>query len=779
MGIYSDDDGFSAAGPVAVNTGVMRLTGLGLFGATGILGLLAGLGAWSVVKACLILALQIVAGLYLLRRSQLVLNSVLEISLAAVIGSVLVGLWALLRGSVDALHGVPPVAGSGVIGLLGAFCLLRQSKNSSIATDLTTRADVLGPLSSALILLSQGWGWLVPSAWVFFGVAVSLRWFKPAWTRYVAGLVLIGSVIVGFIFAGHLRTEQWWGLRFGFLPDPDVQFVESSANSVGLFGWSDNIFFRGFRYGYHVFSFAWINGSSEGLGLSPFEFSAVIAHIYLAILFPMLVFGILIQLGKSAKTAWLVIIVLSALWADPIPLLQIWNPFSLSHNYSLVIVISIVAMLAIATAKRNWLLIALLSIAAVLSKASTLVTIELLLIGSTLYRQSLLNKSRSPLALPLGTASLVAVVFLVHYQPFGVLKDSSNVVSPTVDLGGILGSRGFGPPTGSALTSIVVLIVFGLFIHVCFYIPRRERDDENRNAFILKILSLSSLGTLVSGIGISDESQSSNYYISTALGLLVLGVGIRVPNTSFNDLRSAPSKYFMVFVVGISVMTMIHFMRRDSIIFVAFLFTVASTLLIVSRIVVTLNRPVVQLLILVFIAVFTLAIPASRRIADSVAAKDHVLSDYEYPGGGSDLRDLLLWVRNHTARDAVVLNSRLCNFGYDRINNGRINEYNFGAKCYRGWSLTSALTARSNFFEGHYPLVPLIPNEVRAERYALADAFFSNPNADSAAALIEAGVDFVIMEAEMTGMSEVATFPGVVFRSAGGYIIQLNDPARP
>lgn len=760
-----------------MNTRVKRLTGFGLLGATGILGLLGGLSPWSVIKVCLILALQIVAGLYLLRRCQLVLNSVLEISLAAVIGSVLVGMWALLRGSADVLHGVPPVAGSGVFGLLGAFCLLRQSKNPSIAIDITTRADFFGPLVSASILLSQGWGWLVPSAWVLLGVAVSLRWLKPAWTRYVACLVLIGSVIVGYVFAGHLRTEQWWGLRFGFLPDPDVQFVESSANSVGLFGWSDNIFFRGFRYGYHIFSFAWINGSSEGLGLSPFVFSAVIAHIYLAILLSMLVFGIIIQFGKSSQAAWIVTLILAALWADPIPLLQIWNPFSLSHNYSLVIVISVVAILATATAKASWLLIALLSIAAVLSKASTLVTIELLLIGSTLYRQSLLNKSRMTLLWPLGTASLVVVVFLVHYQPFGVLKDVSNVVSPTLRIGGILGARGFGPPTGSVLTSIVVLFVFGLFIHVFLYVPRRERHDEKKHAVILKTLSLSSLGTLVAGLSVSDESQSSNYYISTALGMLVVGLGIRVPSTFSNELRSAPSKYFTVLVAGIAAMTVIHFMRRDSFIFVMFLFA-ACTLPIIGRFAVTLNRPVLQLLILVSMAIYTLTIPASGRIADSVAAKNPVLSDYEYPGGGSDLRDLLLWVRNHTPRDAVVLNSRLCNFGYDRINNGRANEYHFGAACYRGWSLTSALTARSNFFEGHYPLVPLIPTEVRTERYALADAFLSNPNADSAAALNEAGVDFVIMETEMTGMREVGAFPGVVFRSSGGYVINLNDSDR-
>jgi hypothetical protein len=626
-----------------------------------------------------------------------------------------------------------------------------------------------------LILLSQGWGWLIPWAWAFTVVAVFLRLSKSTSAKRIASILFVGAVTVSYSFADRLRSEQWWAFRFQALPDPDVQFVASSANSVGLFGWSDNIFFGGYRYSYHIFSFAWINGTSGGLGLGPFEFSAVVANVYLAAIFTLLTFGIIFQYGQRSQAAWAVTIIIASFWADPVPLLQVWNPFSLSHNYSVILFFAVVALFTSPSDKRSWLLIALLSTTAVLSKASMLITLGMLLVSAFLFWRSKVDDPRTLTVGALGTLAVVAAVFVFHYQPLAVLEEASTVVSPSLSVGGVLGSRGFGPEADSVFGSIVIAIVFGLFLYVCFYAPSRERSNNIQKYAVVSSITLSSLGTLAAGLILSDESQSSNYYIAVAVGALTLGLGIRAAESIFDLKKMASRRNLVILGFCLAGLILVDLVGQDSWIFVACLFVLTCAAVFADRKSVSLRRGELQLLLLMSIAIFALAIPAWKKISDSYSTRNVTFADYELPGGGPNLREVLLWVRDNTPRDSVVLNSRLCNFGYDRVNNGRKNEYHFGAECYRGWSLTSAITARRNFFEGHYPLVPLISERDRAERYALADAFLSNPNAATATALNKAGVDFVIMETEMTGMSEVGTYPGVVFRAAGGYVVQLSN----
>jgi len=750
-----------------------------VLGSVLVFGLLCGVPMPVLLRFQFSLIVQGILGVALLETLRVQTKSEhLRVGLAMAIGSITIGALVLLRGEVSILQKWSTPVEILTLALVAGLQIWRR--RSSINSERPTTASEFSWVSvcqvaGASLLLNQAWPWLL--GWTIAMIATAFGLSRIGDRAPRAAIAVVSVTVPIFAYVSRFwRIDQWWGFRASGMPDPDIQFLESSMNSVGLFGFSNTIFFDGFRYTYHVFSFAWLNGLSEMTSAPPFQVSAILGPITVAVLLMQLIFGFIIERGGSQLDGVLGCFAVAVLWVGSVPLVGAWSPYSFSHNYSLLILTCLVAIVVPSGRRQSLLLIGVFSIAATLSKASLLPIV--LVVVSAAW---LLGGNKSPRRISFAGFAVVFAttvgVFVWHFRPLQVVS-GGEVHTPKLGVGGLLAGKGFGPPDENLATRVILVVVF-LALLLALSLANRPRGDTRDKGVPWRKLSPETAGgvaAVLAGCLLIDGAESISYVMAS--GVLLLQLPSFLSMTRTVGLISDDRK-LIVLLSLFSAVTLVAAREVWSVNSLPFVTSLALVLAVVSAGVFTRTqlapRYKMRALSLVIVIAFgTLSLATAVRSFSEISFwKRWVWQPYELPGGDPATRELLHWIRANSPEDAMVVGTRHCNYGYQRFNSGEPAYFNFGANCNQIYSLTSALTARVQYFEGHYPLLPPVPLEERNRRIAIADAFIGAPSRESAEVLWADGVDFVIVENITTGISELASSFGIVFRNDAGYIIDM------
>jgi len=754
---------------------------LNYFGSLWFFGLISGISVLQLTRFTVLLVASCAFGYWFLRVLQFDLASqYLRFGLAMVLGFIAVALLMIFRGESELFRSIPFAVLVVLLGLISGIPVPKQTRSQFPNHDVNKdeRTFLSGWLLAATaLILSQGWTWAVTTI-PAFATLQALTWWRSRRriTAFLKGASL--SLVLLYVTVGttRLQAHQWWGYRASGMPDPDVQFAESSVNSIIAFGLSNNIFFDGVENRYHFLSFAWLAGVFSAIGEVPFAASAILGPVTIALTFVTLLLGLFLAAGRTVRSAMVRCTLVTTLWVSSIPLVGFWLPYSTSHNFSILILVAAAAVLMHGLRSGQLVLFGIYASAATLSKASLVGPVGLISALATIHYGVVVRRAKRAVGFALAASAVVAI-FVWHYRPVSA-AESSETFRPYFAVGELLGQKGFGPPSDGLVGQIISTTVF---LALCLVVVHAGKSHP-RHAIVrlhpTAIPTIAGSASIVAGCLYVDAAESSHYLVAAGFALVL--VPVQLLAEPMRELRTKPNWRLFggALLIGMVVALCRTIFNTDS---NFFLYSIAAVT-VVCVVAIRRERRAERSqdsagLSMAAIAIFlpVVAVNAISNLEQLRQSREVEWNGFELPAGDKDLQELFEWVRNNTPEKSVMLSSRQCNFGYQRFNTDLPQLFNFGAPCSQIYSLTSALTGRAQYFEGHYPLLPPVTAEERTRRYSLADTFFSSPTIQSAEGLRLDGVDFVVVESITTGISEVSRLGGIVFRNQAGYVIDLQE----
>ena len=668
---------------------------------------------------------------------------------------------------------------------------LRALKNETLSFDKrkTNFNEVFILISGTLIALSTSWYWLVPTA---LASGVLTTWallrrscrFRSRGQRYLfhavggVGLALTIFALTVLNSLEKIRNPVWWSWRYAKMQDPDVLFGESMMHSVGLFGNSDNIFFAGARLHYHWLSFAWNDTLNALFQTDAFAISGIAAPVIVIFVIMCLVATFANRFSNSQISTPLVVLAVSSMCAGPIPFVRMLHPHSYSFNFSLIYTIGLVILLLSVEKSKffaNAWLMFLLIVVLFGSKISSAVALILGLLIANLV--SLVRRDRdSKHNFAISAISALAVCLFWFFNYYSA--NSKSAESVKFGPGVIFEQKAFmvaGLPVIAfwvGFVSILILIVYS-FAGI-FWIKSLTNSSTQ---FALMFSLMGGFSSLFVGVLFFDAGENLAYLIQTSIALILPVSIIGICNFRFNFGLRRRSGILVVALTGVfaanicwSLLSRVSgnatptvFKSSFAIIIPLF---VGLVLFVIVRLIFKIeSRSAWALVAVLTISAGTLGSYASFASGFYQDGGDYHqlrVDDADMITGSVDYRELLVWLRNNSAKHDLVATNRYCS-----------DSYLLPPNCLALWSLTSAISQRQVLVEGLYPSYSQDLELEREKRRLLVESFVDEPTIESRAKLRDYGVRWLVADSTVMNAPSWGNFAEVRFENKAGAILEL------
>ncbi|NDF84218.1 MAG: hypothetical protein EB144_03990, partial [Actinobacteria bacterium] len=649
------------------------------------------------------------------------------------------------------------------------------------------RFELLVICCGTLVALSTSWYWLVPTAlvstgfvaWLLLRENFAALGAKSYWA-YKAILIPLGyyavRALLNLTHVETIRNPNWWSLRFGVLQDPDVVFNESMINSVQRFGASDNIFFAGYPLQYHWLSFAWEATLKSNRDLAPFAISGIAAPaiVYFAII--SLAYYLARRLSNNAFAPPATVAVISMMCAGPIPLFRALNPYSFSYNFSLIFIFAIIILLL--EIDRRYSLIGVVAFGifvfvAIGSKLSNAAGIAAGLLALVVAALSGRFNFQKVFTFCCVAVSAAALFWLFAYRASGATSQT-NI---RVDFGEIFIQK--ANYSWSSSNSVLILGFISVGIATLYpltgFLLRSPQTGASRR--IVNCFAISGgLSLLVFAVFLADDLESSSYLLCAGLAILIPFSISNLFNGAEKQRPSSPTAVLLAVLVGL-VSAYVWRTLYEELDANELSTQTRQSLILVIPMLVSIAFALLALLILrrarfaiVAFAITMISSSAGSFIANAgsfysagVASRSGSTEIAEPIIGSNEYRELLSWVKDHSANREIIATNRQC-----------LEVRSNPKECLALWSLTSAITGRQNLVEGLYPPNSESQNKERDRRMSIIIGFVDNPSDENRDALVAYGVKWVIADKAITNTRDWQPFATVRFENPAGSILELN-----
>ena len=687
---------------------------------------------------------------------------------------------------------LPRSATWAILPLIALTLSLRALRGKTLSFDKKIRDfnEIFVVISGTVIALSTSWYWLIPTA-----VAISvltawaiLRNTSPVLTKKqnlfvnvfgLVGLALATNALLGLSSLEKIRNPLWWSWRFAKIQDPDVLFGESMMHSVGMFGNSDNIFFAGERMHYHWFSFAWNDTLNALFQTDSFAITAIAAPVIVLFALMCLVTTFARRFSNSQVSAPLLVLAVSSMCVGPIPFVRLLHPYSYSFNFSLIYTFAIVNLLLSSERSKfstNAILMFVFSAMLIGSKVSSAPALVFGLLLATLF--SVLRKNKyTKYNFVLSTVSAVAVLMVWYFVYYSANSKTSS--SMHIGFGVIFQQKAFvvaGLPTIAFAVGVMSILCLLAYSLVGVFWTRAISSASTEFALVFSLAG--GLVSLILGVLFYDDGENLAYLIQSAIAL-ILPISIVAVCNRGNALGFKKSKGVVVvafFGVLIAKLYWVLFCR-----------VTGNSVPVVYKSALSLIVPILAGLIVFLIcriwfrhdtdrAFFLVA--AMTISAGTLGSYASFASGFYQDGGdyhqlrvddsdmitGSvDYRELLVWLRDNSAKHDLVATNRYCSDSYD-----------FPPNCMALWSLTSAVSQRQVLVEGEYPPNSRALEIERERRRLLIENFVNKPSIASRVELQDYGVRWVVADFAVSKNREWGEFAEIRFENKAGAILELK-----
>ena len=669
----------------------------------------------------------------------------------------------------------------------------RAMKNETLSfnNSKTNFNDFYILVSGTLIAISTSWYWLVPIA-LASGVLTTWTLVRSSWIfrsrgeRYLVHVIgVVGLALSVFAISilnslEKIRNPVWWSWRFAKIQDPDVLFGESMMHSVGFFGNSDNIFFAGAKLHYHWLSFAWNDTLNALFQTDPFAISGIAAPVIVIFIIMCLVATIASRFSNSRISTPLVVLGVSSMCAGPIPFVRMLHPYSYSFNFSLIYTFAfIILLLSIDKSKflANASLTFLITTVLFGSKITSVVALVVGLLIANLF--SLVRKDRDlKHYFAISCVSALAVLLLLFFNYYSANSKSADSVK--FGPGVIFEQKAFmvaGLPVTVFLIGFISILVLATYSLTGVFWIKGITNSSTRFALLFSING--GLSSLIFGVLFFDVGENLAYLIQTGIALILPISIIAISNFKFNFGLRKPAPIVIAAVVGVFAAKIswaifgrvsgnsVAVVYKSSSAIVIPLF-VGLFLVVIGRLIFRLeSRSVFALFAVLTISAGTLGSYASFASGFYQDGGDYHqlrVDDSDMITGSVDYRELLVWLRNNSAKHELVATNRYCSDSYDVPPN-----------CMALWSLTSTISQRQVLVEGEYPPNSQAREIEREKRRVLVEIFVNKPSIESRAKLNDYGVRWVVADFAVTETRSWGEFAEVRFTNGAGSVLELKN----
>ena len=679
-----------------------------------------------------------------------------------------------------------------ILPLIALVLTLLASKNATSSFNNRNHGfnELFILFSGTLIALSTSWYWLIPTA-LASGVLTTWAVLHSRWIvsskaeRYLVhvvggiGLTLSVYALSTLNSLEKIRNPVWWSWRFAKIQDPDVLFGESMMHSVGLFGNSDNIFFAGTKLHYHWLSFAWNDTLNALFQTGAYAISGIAAPVIVIFIIMCLVATIASRFSNSRISTPLVVLGVSSMCAGPIPFVRLLHPFSYSFNFSLIYTFAfMILLLSIEKSKFSVNATLMFTFSAMLigSKISSAVALVLGLLIANIF--SLVRRDRdSNHNFAISSVSALAVIFFWFYNYYSA--DSKSTDSVKFGPGVIFEQKAFmvaGLPTIFFTVGIISILILIVYSFAGVFWINFIKSSSTRFALLFSIAG--GLSSLIFGVLFFDVGENLAYLIQTAIALVLPISIIAISNFKFNLGLRKPAGIVIAAVVGVFAAKIswsifgrvsgnsVAVVYKSSLAIVIPLF-VGLFLVVIARLIFKLeSRSALALFAVLTISAGTLGSYASFASGFYQDGGDYHqlrVDDSDMIAGSVDYRELLVWLRDNSAKHDLVATNRYCSDSYD-----------FPPNCMALWNLTSAISGRQVLVEGLYPSYSQDLDFEREKRRLLVEGFVNNPSNESLVNLQDYGVRWVVADFAVSKNREWGEFAEIRFENKAGAILELK-----
>ena len=679
-----------------------------------------------------------------------------------------------------------------ILPLFALVVAIRASRKTTLSFNKRSDelSEILIIISGTVIALSTFWYWLIPAA---LALGTLTAWFISRkfkmifskWQNFVVdfigivGLFLSVNALLVLNSLEKIRNPVWWVWRFAKIQDPDVLFVESMMNSVGLYGNSDNIFFAGAKIQYHWFSFAWNDTLNALHQTDAFAVSGLAAPVIVIFMIMCLLAAFAGRFTNSSVSTPILVLAVASMCAGPIPFVRVLHPHSYSFNFSLIYLFALVILLLSIDKTKfvaNGSLVFLFTAVLLGSKVSSAVPLIVGLLIAILV--SLLQKDKDLThTFLLSSVSALAVILVWYFVYYSANSSSSDSIK--FGFGTIFRQKAFmsaGLPFevfAIGVVSILFLITYSLT--GAFWV----RTITNSSTKFVLVFSLAGgISSLILGISFYDDGENLAYLIQTAIALILPISIVAICNLRFGSGVKVSNGITIALIIGL-LASKVSWSRFDRVsgnsapvvykssVAVLIPIIVCIVLCAVARVLFRYkSRHALGLVAISLIASGTLGSYvsfASGFYQDGGDYHDLRVDDADTISGAPAYRELLIWLRDNSQVDDLVATNRYCS-----------DTHEYPPSCLALWSLTSAISRRQLLVEGVMPANSenLVPE--RERRRVLIEQFVNKPTQITLDSLLDYGVDWVVADYAVTQTRSWENHAVVRFENRAGAILELD-----
>lgn len=750
---------------------------------------ICGLRSVDIAVIVLMFSIQIAVGgfIWLVYRSRYQVGFAETVGMGAAIGFAL----ALASSQIFRTLLPKPVAWA-ILPLFAVLMSIRSLRKTTLSFNKSNNGvnEIFVIISGTIIALSTFWYWLIPTA-MASGTLTTLHILRNNKTilsktqNYivyfvgVAGLFMLANALRILNSLERIRNPVWWVWRFAKIQDPDVLFGESMMHSVGLYGNSDNIFFAGAKIQYHWFSFAWNGTLNAVYQTDAFAVSGLAAPVIVIFVIMCLVWAFASQFSNSQLSAPLMVLAVASMCAGPIPFIRLLHPYSYSFNFSLIYLFALVILLLSCDKSKfltNGSLVFLFTAVLFGSKISSVVA---LVFGLLLANLVLLLRKDKDLKYIFFLSSISAVAVLLVWFFVYYSANSRSSESIKFGFGTIFEQKAFmvaGLPAIVFTTGVVSILFLITYSLVGVFWIRAITDLSTR--FVLIFLLAGGISSLVLGVLFYDVGENFAYLIQTAIALTLPISIVAVCNSKSGIGAKLPNRIAFVVTIGVlaakiswSVFDRVSGNSNPTVYksSLAVLIPLAVGLFMFSIARILFRHSSRRAWILVAVSLISSATLGSYLSFASGFYQDGVkyhalrVDDADTTTGTPAYREMLIWLRNNSDSDDLVATNRYCS-----------DSYQSPPSCLALWNLTSAITRRQTLVEGIWPPYSEALTPEREKRRVLVEQFVNKSSRISHNALVEYGVDWVVVDHAITNSRDWAPFATERFKNLAGSILELN-----